>query len=167
MKAWEEDKSWSDCFVDEIRLILAPWLIRVGTNNEDQKQNTDLVVMRTSDMSVACRVRQHYYWVRWPDDITFRAARPSGVRTEIQKVIRGQGRYMFYGFANEDGTRLYAWMLIDLDEFRQFYARWLQDHKGNHPGKILKNTDGTWFLAINLKTLPPEAILARKKGAKP
>ena len=58
---------------------------------EDAERNTDLIVLKLDAVRIACRVRNHEYITRYGDEFTIRAERPSGVKTELAKIIDGWG----------------------------------------------------------------------------
>ena len=99
MSDWELDKKWSDKANVLIKRIIGEHLIQVAEPEDDEKYNTDMIVLRAC--RVACRMRKRKLW----DDefgnrleFTIRNKRPSGVDTELAKILKGYGDYMFYGF---------------------------------------------------------------------
>lgn len=162
---WEKDKRWSDRFLPEIKSILGVHLISAPPIEEDAERNTDLMVLRLDAIRIGCRIRANKYLDKYSDEFTIRAGRPSGVKTELTKIIEGWGDYFFYGFSNEDETSLAAWCLADLRVFRIEYNRKLvRMDKGNVPGigKINKDNSSS-FAAFNWNEFPPEFIVARVK----
>jgi hypothetical protein len=103
---WQADKRWSDKFLRDIKRILGEHLIGEPPMEEDAERNTDLIVLRMDAVRIGCRVRKHKYRDSYQDEFTIRAGRPSGVKTELAKIIEGWGDYFFYGFSNEDETGL-------------------------------------------------------------
>jgi hypothetical protein len=164
---WESDKSWSDQFLPELKRILGEHLIGEPPVVEDQKRNTDLIVLHMDAVRIAARVRNFYALERWPNEFTIRAGRPSGAKTELAKIIEGWGDYLIYAFVAQDNSRLAAWHLLDLSGFRLWHSRYMATHKGSQPGKPQKNTDGSSdFRAFSLYELPPDLIVARKTQPK-
>lgn len=165
MTGWENDKRWSDRFLPEIKGILGLYLIGEAPTEEDQSRNTDLIVLRMEAVRIACRVRRHQYLERYGDQFTIRAGRPSGVETELTKIIRGWGNYFFYGFCNQEEERLSRWLLGDLSEFRLWFQRESCERKGRAPGERQPNGDGSsHFLAFSIGDLPPPFVVASSQN---
>ena len=166
MTQWKRDKQWSDKFLPDIKRILGEHLIGEPPQEEDAERNTDLMVLRMEAVRIGCRVRKHKYLDycdgQYRNEFTIRAGRPSGVKTELAKIIEGWGRYFFYAFSNEDESGLAAWMLGDLNVFRLWFNRWLAAHSGNSPGTGQDNKDdSSSFRAFSISRLPEGFIVAR------
>lgn len=161
---WQDDKRWSDKFLPEIKSILGMHLIGEPPIAEDAERNTDLMVLRMDAVRIACRVRKHQYAAPYPDDFTMRAGRPSGVKTELTKVVEGWGDYFFYGFCDPTESHLAGWMLGDLRVFRLWFVTALAGMKpGFAPGISKQNRDGSSsFRVFNVNELPPEFLVGRK-----
>lgn len=159
---WQDDKRWSDRFIPEIKRILGEHLIGESTEEEDGRHNTDLIVLKLEAVRIACRIRRHEYFDRYPDEFTIRSGRPSGVETELTKVVAGWGDYFFYGFSDEREVGLRAWSLCDLKVFRLWFNRCLYSKK--HEWQERANGDNSsTFHAFKLSALPPGFIVARSK----
>lgn len=157
---WVSDKRWSDRFLPEVKRILGEHLIGAAPEEEDQRHNTDLIVLRLEAVRVACRIRKHDYFTRYPHEFTIRAGRPSGVETELTKIIRGWGNYFFYGFSDQQQSRLQAWLLGDLNEFRLWL--WRQQTSGQCKWTKRTNTDGSsTFYAFDTRMMPDSFFVAR------
>jgi len=120
LKPWKSDKEWADQFWPEIEEILrdcAGHIIDVTTAAPlaDRQEATDYVIELTGG-KVGCRIRRCEYYRRFAD-FTLRSSRPSGQKTEIEKLREGWGDWYLYGWEC-DGS-LIDWKLIDLDVFRQ------------------------------------------------
>jgi len=164
MTGWQHDKRWSDRFLPEIKRILGEHLIGEPPIEEDQERNTDLIVLKMDAVRIGCRVRRHKYYLHYFDEFTVRAGRPSGVKTELTKIIEGWGDYFFYGFSTPDETTLIHWVLIDLKKFRLWFNRSIIDKKGKLPGILKTNRDqSSSFLVFSLKNLPENIFLAQSK----
>lgn len=158
---WVKDKRWADRFLPGIKRILGEHLICAAPEEEDQHRNTDLIVLKLDAVRVACRIRTFDYYARYPLGFTIRSSRPSGVETELAKIIRGWGDYLFYGFSDQAERNLAAWFLGDLDEFRLWFTRRLQAGPP-YPWEIKPNGDGSsTFHAFNRPALPPTFVVAR------
>lgn len=157
---FDNDFDWQRALLPEVKQICAAYLIGEAPTEEDMERNTDLIVLKMEPKRIACRLRRYEYLHRYPDEITIRSRRPSGVKTELTKVIEGWGDYLFYGFASSDEPTLAAWLLADLTVFRLWHSQqlWL----GNRPGIQKRNGDGSAdFQAFNIHELPSEFIIAR------
>jgi len=164
MSTWQADKRWSDRFLPEIKSILGLYLIGEPPREEDAERNTDLMVLRMEAVRIGCRVRKHGFLVRYPDEFTIRTTRPSGVKTELGKIIEGWGDYFMYGFCDETERDLEAWFLGDLRVFRRWFAREVSKlDKGKYPGMVKTNGDNSsTFRAFSVSQLPAEFVIARK-----
>lgn len=162
--SFAKDFDWQRALIPRIKQILANYLICEAPFEEDAKRNTDLIVLKLDTVRVACRLRRFKYAARYGDQFTLRASRPSGVETELQKVLRGWGDYVFYGFATEDESDVAAWMLGDLDEFRLWHNRALALLPPNRmPGEEVRNPDGSSTgRAYRINALPEAFLVARK-----
>jgi len=163
--AVQHDFDWQRQFIPRIKQVLANYLITEASFEEDTKRNTDLLVLEARTTRVACRIRRHDYWLtpRYRGEFTLRARRPNGIETELQKVLRGFGDYIFYGFAAADGDGLVAWLLGDLDEFRLWHHRALaRMPQGAMPGTLVPNADkSSEGRAYRIADLPATFVVAR------
>lgn len=165
-RSWEYDKRFSDRYLDEIKSILGVYLIGEPPVEEDEQRNTDLIVLRMEAVRIGCRIRRHHYLHRYADEFTIRSGRPSGVKTEITKIIEGWGDYFFYGFENETGTGLARWTLADLNVFRIWHSRQLYQSGGVMPGVAQANGDGSSaFRAFRWSQLPRDLVVATSHPA--
>lgn len=121
--SWRTDKRWSDRFLNEIKREIAVHLISEPPMEEDAERNTDLMVLKLDSVRIGCRVRKNRYLSQYGKEFTIRAGRPSGMKTELTKIIEGWGDYLFYGFSNKEETRLEQWILGDLKAFRVYLFR--------------------------------------------
>jgi hypothetical protein len=154
MNGWQKDKAWSDRFLHEIKGILGQHLISEPPIEEDRERNTDLVVLRLDAVRVGCRVRKQDQ-IRYADEFTIRVGRPSGIKTELTKIIEGWGDYFFYGFSDSEEKLLDRWLLGSLNAFRVWHSRQLVERKGKPPGFLKKNHDGSSsFCAYKWREIP-------------
>jgi hypothetical protein len=149
------DYAWGLRFIDHAKSILGRFLFQEAPRLEDQKRNTDLIVLTgPGDVRVAFRARREgRYLADYGHQFTIRSSRPSGVATELDKLREGWGHYMLYGFGADRSSPadyLKAWALIDLAVFRAY---------PNVRGRELPNPDGTKFRAYDYGSFPPELLL--------
>jgi len=161
---WQADKRWSDTFLPEIKGILGLHLIGEPPIEEDAERNTDLMVLRMEAVRIGCRIRR-FDALKYLAEFTIRAGRPSGVKTELTKVIEGWGDYFFYGFGDSEGRNLHAWTLADLRVFRRWYmAELFENDRRKAPGSKQNNVDGSsYFYAYKWRDLPPDFVVASSR----
>ena len=161
MKQWQQDKRWSDRFLPEIKEILGRALISEAPIEEDQERNTDLIVLRMAAVRIGCRVRRPKFYDNCRQEFTIRAGRPSGIKTELSKIIEGWGDYLFYGIADRAEAALASHHIVDLRHFRLWLMRELVDSHGIMPGLLRQNHDGSSkFMVFRYADLPVGAVLA-------
>src|SRR5215831_10674635 len=97
---WQFDHGRASVFLPHMRSIVGEALIGPAPKEEDQKHNTDLIVLRLEAVRIACRVRDWRYLERYADEFTIRQSRPSGVDSELGKIMFGWGDYILYGFGD-------------------------------------------------------------------
>jgi len=154
------DRRWADAFMPCVRELLAPFLIRTSSFEEDTRRATDLVAR---SLDVAVRVRRHGIFERFPRDVTFRSKRDNGVETELEKVLSGHGDWLFYGHQLAPGaSEIGPWYLLDLAAFRKHYQRGYHSEETN-------NGDGTWFRAFDVRQLRrhPDALIGSHDQPQP
>ena len=90
---WQDDKGWSDRFLDEIKGICGRVFITEPTVEEDALRNTDLIVLRLEPLRIANRMagREHYRWVVLSKDgAAVRAS--NGVLVSVDAGLAAVGR---------------------------------------------------------------------------
>lgn len=167
MIGYEADKRWSDRFLPEIKATLGLYLIGEASREEDQRRNTDLIVLHMDAVRIACRVRRNKYMERYGDEFTIRSGRPqSGFETELAKILYGWGNYFFYGFSDESETHLAKWTLGDLGVFRLWFQRQSLRLK-RCPGLQRVNGDeSSDFLVFSLTDMPSGFVVASSQDGK-
>jgi len=161
-RTYADDRGWSDRYIPAIKRILGGYLLTETPDLIDMTEAADLMLATVGSKRIACRIRANHYLHKYPTDITLRSKRPSGVPTELDKILEGCADWMFYGFAGKDGERLSAYYLLDLDIFRRT-VEW--DVMGDGWTSRKVNKDGTEFLVINLATFPdPRIIIGSDAG---
>ena len=159
MNGWKNDKRWSDKFLPEIKQILGLHLIGEPPVEEDQERNTDLIVLKMEAVRIACRVRRNEF-MRYKDEFTVRSSRPSGIKTELKKIVEGWGDYLFYGISEKEEEKLEHYILGDLKFFRAYFVDYLSAHgAGQLPGVRKENLDGSSaFYCFKYKDIPDFVI---------
>ena len=158
---YESDKGWSDRFIEEVKIKLAPFLFNEASFYEDANHCTDLMTYESRPLRIAVRIRRNKY-MAFKDEITIRCGRMTNVMTEAEKIASGWGDLMIYGFCDATETCLALWHIIDLTEFRRWFLRnWFRIDKC----RVQTNADGTQFFAIKIMELPADAIVAKGVAA--
>lgn len=145
----------------QIIAIMQKWLnvsIEVASVEDDMRYNTDLI---TADQRrIACRVRLKKYWQAFNRQFTIRHSNASQVETELDKICKGYGDFLFYGFENTAGNVVENWVVIDLQQFRECYDQLL-------PPFIKQNEDrNNKLAAFSLDAMPP-GIIAHSNWYRP
>jgi len=138
----------------EIKAILGSVILTETPLSVDMKENADLMILGSRQGRVACRVRDHYYYKRWPYQFTIRSKVASGKKTELDKIIEGLGDFFFYGFADKEGRHLCKWFVGDLNAFRGWFTGYLRAN-GTEPGINQSNGGGgSDFKVFNYADIP-------------
>lgn len=154
MNNWQDDKRWSDRFLPEIKQILGLHLIGEPPIEEDSERNTDLMVLKLDSVRIACRIRKNKFLDRYGNQFTIRAGRPSGIKTELTKIIEGWGDYFFYGFSDKEETVLEKWILGDLKALRLFIMRELAASRNPWIENKNNKDNSSSFVAFTYDTIP-------------
>lgn len=150
---YQRDREWETSYQSQVMSILNTLIshlviLEIASDEIDKKRATDFS-MRLKGGDIAVRLRRPYYDYR---DLTIRAKRDNGVKTELAKIIEGYAFRYFYGWTNEQ-QRIAEWMLIDLDKVRAQGIlekdRRLIANRDPATGK----PDGTHFMPIPAKEL--------------
>lgn len=164
--SYRDDRVWSDRYLAIIRALVGPHLLVPAPLELDNQQATDLIVLRARDMTIAARVRRFGYAERFPWDITLRAKRDSGARTELEKIVEGWADWMFYGHSSEDAGAISRWYLLDLHVWRREFIREGLRSALDKPAKYRRviqpqsNGDGTHFVAFDVRRFPVALVIA-------
>jgi hypothetical protein len=153
MSGYQQDRTWSDQMIPDIKRIVGPCLLEPTPLDLDVKEASDLIILRARDMRIAARVRRPGFAEKYPFEFTIRAHRDNGHATELAKIIDGFGDWLFYGHATEDG-QIGLWHLIDLHAFRAAMIRHKRSDDVRLCFKFKDNRDGTRFMAYDLRSFP-------------
>lgn len=144
---FKRDWAWQEGFLPEVQRILlanATYLftVSIASWQQDVKQATDMTITTGGKpKAIGVRLRRAEYGYR---DMTVRANRVSGAKTELEKIQSGMGDAYLYGWTN--GMHISEWMLIDLNRLRAsglLNAAPLRHNKDHQ----------TSFIAISYRTL--------------
>ena len=146
---------WQSNYYPQIKSILMENLgkivnINIADQEQDMKRATDFVITMTGG-DVAVRIRRDGYYKF--HDFTIRSSKPSGHKTELQKIIDGYGDFYLYCWTVGDDIK--KWVLINLEKLRISGIL-------NKPRREIQNTDGSSnFIAIGLDELGDSIIAER------
>ena len=145
--SYKENRTWSDGYMPSVKSILGQAIIKESSFQQDTEQGFDLITPNTK--KIACRVRDYDKYKQYLQQFTIRSQSKHNQETEIHKILKGCGDWMFYGFTK--GTDVVKWSIINLDVFRA-------NHINAH-FKENQNYDGTKFRAYTMGTFPPSIII--------
>lgn len=163
MSQFKENFDFQVPYLPAVKTAIAAHLISEAPIEEDMKRNTDLMVLKMDQLRISVRIRRHEYLYKlnYRNEFTIRKSVPSGVETELGKVISGWGTHIFYGFAGKQNYELAAWMLGDLNLFRGWLFKATCKNRGILPGQDVPNGDGTRGQAFTIADLPDDFVIAR------
>lgn len=148
---YKQDRAWGDSYAPQVFNILNPLIplcvdLYIADVEMDNKQATDFTIKMRGG-SIAVRLRRPRYSYR---DLTIRAHRENGMKTELAKIKEGHAFRYFYGWTDSEHN-ISEWILVDLNKLRTTN---LLDKKP------IANTDGaTSFIAISVKELSDAGCL--------
>ena len=149
---YEHDIRLEHKFAKQLKAILGMQFF-VQDSGEDWKRGTDFVVWGLSPTKVACRLRTHDFFLKYPNDFTIRWSRPNGIETEIHKIRKGLVDYLLYGFVDPAETHLVSYFIGNLAVFRNAQVK---------PSAIRTNDPpDSQLAAYRLDQLPSEFIVKR------
>lgn len=153
MAELETDFAWGERYLDDIRRHLMP----TAPLPVDRREATDLMVLElAAGGRVACRMRRPRALAEYPHDVTIRLSRPSGSKTELEKILEGFGDWYFYGFAHPSRDVVAAYRVLDLEAFRAAYR------SGRVRYRDKRNGDGSSdFRAFDTRGFPPGVVVKR------
>lgn len=166
---YQRQRAWSDSLLGEARMLVGFCTVSAADYEDDTQRATDLRWLNTSGAQsarVACRLRDHSYFLRYPDEFTIRSY-SNGNPTELDKIMAGHGTHALYGFRTPDGQHIGAWRFLDLFVFRDWFyftQRSFLEGRARACWSVQDNGDGTKFHAFKYDDLPPDLVLFRGTG---
>jgi len=100
----------------QIKAILGEYFITKDVC-ADLEEATDFAIFQVNPFRIGVRLRRYSYFVSFNDEFTLRWSRPSGVKTEIDKIREGLINYYLYGFVNEEENKIIQYFLADMKKF--------------------------------------------------
>lgn len=153
MEGYEEDIRLERKFTDKIKTILANQFI-IQDRIADIKEGTDFLIFAIKPFRVAVRLRTFYHYKinDRKNEFTIRWERPSGIKTEIDKIWEQLVQYFFYGFVDSDESEIIQYFIADLNVFIQ---------NEPEPDAIYPNNPHDSDLAVyKITQLPKDFIVA-------
>lgn len=166
---YTQQRAWSDSLLGEARMLVGYCTVSAADYEDDTQRATDLRWLNTSGAQsarVACRLRDHSYYLRYPNEFTIRSY-SNGHETEMDKIMAGHGTHALYGFRTEDGEHIGSWSFLDLFVFRSWFWRARElvlQGRGRRLWSEQDNGDGTKFYAFKYDDLPQGLVLFRGTG---
>jgi hypothetical protein len=114
--SYDIDRAIEDKFAGQIKSALANHFI-TKVEQDDLERGRDFAIYYVEPFSVAVRLRRYDYFEAFSHQFTIRWSRPSGVRTEIDKIRDREVQYLFYGFLSPTQTYLIQYFIADLSKF--------------------------------------------------
>ena len=139
---YQSEREFSDQFLPEIYELLERRLsghkLVKGNKREDQYNCCDLKSTTNNRLVVSVRVRRYIFYPQcfWELALTEKDNRTS----ELQKLMRSNASYYFYGFAHPTDIKLVGWIIYDLYKFREEIFKYMKQ-TGKLPGTILHKKD--------------------------
>jgi hypothetical protein len=161
-----EDRQFSDRFLDTVKGIIGPRILQSTSFTLDTEEASDLTTLHDSRVRIAVRIRRpKYLQPQYRNHITLRATE-TGRLSELDKVISGYGDYLFYGFAaSNDGTALARWIIVDLSRLRLYLHRCFREPGSESIRYGWRTTrDGSSFLWVDLALVHPESGIVLDYG---
>lgn len=110
-------------FANQIKATLGMAFIKKDIEM-DLKQGTDFLIFTIAPLKCGARLRRkNEYYENNKKEFTIRWSRPSGVKTEIHKIKECLVDYLWYGFLNEEETKIIKYFIGDLKIFRTNYVQ--------------------------------------------
>jgi hypothetical protein len=167
--AVRHDYTWQAQFLSRIREIIGPLILAEAPFDIDVKQATDLIVLNLRQAqgrpieNIGCRVRRPDMQ-QFAHQFTLRYSRPTGAKTEYEKIKEGWCEWLFYAIALGYGFEFYCWTIIDLGAFRYHLATPSSREQIRPLTETKTNRDGTKFLCLPIDGFPanPSIIVARQ-----
>jgi len=114
---YKVDREIEDKFAPIIKNILGNIFIS-KEEIDDLEKATDFAIYHIQPFSVAVRLRRFEYFPTFHNQFTIRWRRPSGVRTEIDKIRDKEVEYLFYGFLSPTQDFIIQYFIADLKQFQ-------------------------------------------------
>lgn len=111
LSGYHDRRDWSDKYEPAVMQIVSRFTLRKGDWAEDVLEGGDLM---STAKTIGVRVRHWDCYDKYPAQLTLRTPK------EVEKVSCGATDWFFYGYAHPQlPTKLGAWMLIDMQVFRE------------------------------------------------
>jgi len=156
-KSYKTNRSLEDKFQYEIKSILGNYFITKDIQ-ADLKEGADFLILKMTPFRIACRLRRNKYYKFYPDEFTIRWKNPNGYKTEYAKIMEGLVDFLFYGFLDEEETKIINYFIGNLVVFRNTEVNKTPIIKTNGA------PDYNEFAAYKIDRFPKTFILERAKA---
>jgi hypothetical protein len=135
--------------------IISPYLFRIATREEDQQLGYDII---SKIKSVSIRGVSFETFPSFSHNFTIRTKVPSGVETELDKILKPNGAEVLW-YCYQQDMKIKEWVLINLRAFREVYT--LLKVEGRLQGKCFNRVspNGSEFLAVDIKRFGKEKLV--------
>lgn len=147
-------RRYADYFINHQIQILAdcfktaPDQVTISDLHQDCNEATDFIINTVNGkITIGARMRRQNH-MRYVDQFTLRL---SGIPNEFQKIKKGCGDFILYGFGSFDQSELTTWRLIDLNVFRRFHFLTTPD---------IRQTPDCHFASYRFDEFPASLVVA-------
>lgn len=114
---YSADRDIEDKKAGLIRKVLAKHFI-TKIEKADLEEGQDFGIYHLKPFNVGVRLRRFQYFKPYSREFTIRWSRPSGAKTEIDKIREGLVNYILYGFLDEKEQNVIQYFIGDLKYFK-------------------------------------------------
>lgn len=111
------DRRIEDVKAQLIKNILAQSFIR-KIEKADLEEGQDFGIYSVKPFNVGVRLRRFKHFQKYNREFTIRWSRPSGIKTEIDKIREALVDFILYGFLDKKGQNIIQYFIGDLKIFR-------------------------------------------------
>jgi hypothetical protein len=145
--------SWERKWINPCRQIIGYYAMTPASVEQDIREATDLIILRTGGLAVACRMRRPGYQ-KFRYDITITCRRETGTPCEYNKMIEGGfADWLFYGHAIGSEFRVKnvkPYYILDLSVCRHWIRQYHGPELGPNQDPIGRRC---WFYKIDIREL--------------
>lgn len=156
---YKAQRPWSDTLTPRLLELLARYFdcttadMRLSDVDEDIRDGFD--VLLPDGRHVGLRVRT-FMQLKYAHQFTVRAFRNQHGQNEQDKIKAGKLDFMLYAFADEAGTGLHSWKLLDL---RDVQAALLGDERFADVRASVTVMDHCRFFAFDIDSFPAGSLI--------
>lgn len=116
--SYSKDRRIEDMKSQLIKNVLGQHFIS-KIEQADLEEAQDFGIYHVKPFNVGVRLRRFEHFKRFSREFTIRWSRPSGVKTEIDKIREGLVDFILYGFLDEKEQDIIQYFIGDLNIFRK------------------------------------------------